>query len=62
METFLILVHVCDSGNNGGCDQICNKDGDQAACTCRKGFKLSSDKVSCIKGNALCLFFKGGIL
>lgn len=46
----MILVHPCDLGSNGGCDQVCKKSGSHAVCACNVGFELSADKVSCVKG------------
>ena len=43
------IVHPCDIGN-GGCGQICNRDGDDAVCACEEGFELGSDGKSCSKG------------
>ena len=40
-------MHICDRGQNGGCEQICNKKGNQATCSCKKGFDLSEDGKSC---------------
>ena len=46
---FLFLVHPCDRKNKGGCDQICTKNGDKYTCSCKSGFRLTSD-WSCKKG------------
>lgn len=43
------LVHPCDLDNNGGCAQICLKDGDATKCSCREGFVLSENGLACIK-------------
>jgi len=40
-------VHPCDVGN-GGCEQVCVKDGDNAVCFCEEGFELAPDDKSCI--------------
>ena len=40
-------VHICDRKNNGGCSQVCLKNGKKARCTCEKGFKLLPDKMTC---------------
>lgn len=39
-------VESCDE-NNGGCEQVCLKNGDTIKCQCREGFNLKSDKKSC---------------
>ena len=36
--------------SKGGCDQICNKHGDDSKCSCKNGFKLAPDGVSCDRG------------
>ena len=45
----IFLVHPCDRSDNGGCQQKCNKDGDEFTCSCDKGFKLADDKAACSK-------------
>ena len=46
------LVHPCDKPNKGGCDQRCNKDGDQFNCSCKPiDYILAEDRKSCTKGN-----------
>ena len=49
---FPILVHPCDTENNGGCSQICNKTRNKYNCACKEGFVLEKDDKSCIKGKA----------
>ena len=46
----LYLVHPCDKGSNGGCNQVCNKVGDDFTCSCNEGYTLSVDKESCVAG------------
>ena len=48
MLLFLILVHLCDQGNNGGCEHVCNKKGDEVLCACNKEYKLAENNSSCI--------------
>lgn len=47
-----ISVHLCDNGLNGGCSQVCNKDGIKAICSCNSGFKLDADGVTCIESKS----------
>lgn len=54
---FFFPVHVCDRDNNGGCDQICIKMGDEAECSCKEGFVLSEDDVTCEKGKRDWVFW-----
>lgn len=42
--------------SNGGCQQICNSEGVQIACSCTAGFRLNNDKKTCSNINA-CLGF-----
>lgn len=42
-------MHICDQGNNGGCDHICSKDGDQATCSCSVNYLLADDGLTCDK-------------
>ena len=56
---FLLSVHPCDKRSKGGCSQICNRNGDKALCSCKPGYKLAKDGVTCDKGelisyNCLC--------
>ena len=43
-------MHPCDKGNNGGCDQVCNKNGNSSSCSCNDGYKLAVDEVTCDEG------------
>ena len=45
----LISVHPCDKDSKGGCEQLCNKDGVNAKCSCNEGYKLNADGVACDK-------------
>lgn len=54
-----IPVHLCDRGNNGGCDQICREDGDEAVCECNAGYVSAADKLSCLKSKSINIFCKG---
>ena len=52
------LAHPCDKKDNGGCSQVCNKDGEEAACACHEGFELTDDEKSCkeSKHQRKCLY------
>ena len=41
------LVHPCDRKDNGGCNQVCDKEGDNKTCSCDEGFELLPDGVNC---------------
>ena len=44
----LLIVHPCDQGDKGGCEDVCNINGDQAVCSCSKpGYQLHSDGKKC---------------
>ena len=45
--------------DNGGCQQICEKNEDSYICACYRGFTLDSDEVTCI-GRILSFFSKKG--
>ena len=47
-----ITVHPCDSAEKGGCEHVCNKDGDQSVCSCNDGYKLKEDQHSCVKSKS----------
>ena len=42
-------VHPCDK-EHGGCEQICQKKGNEALCKCRPGFLLAEDGKRCNPG------------
>jgi len=42
-------VHPCDGHTRGGCNQLCNKSGDQARCSCVSGYHLSGNQKTCVK-------------
>ena len=44
-------VHPCDKETKGGCEHVCNKDGDEAKCSCNDGYKLAEDGQECEFGN-----------
>ena len=46
----MAAVHACDAGDNGGCSQVCTKQGDVAVCSCNAGFQLQADRKSCDAG------------
>merc|ERR1712165_674707 len=54
-----VPIDPCDIGN-GGCGQICQKNGDSAVCACEDGFKLGSDGKSCSKVHPCDMPGKGG--
>ena len=44
-------IHPCDLSDRGGCHQLCIKDGDDAVCSCNKGYEVSnSDPKKCVWG------------
>ena len=40
------IITSCDE-ENGGCDELCDDDGGQVACSCLPGAKLGTDQKSC---------------
>merc|ERR1712003_415515 len=48
-EKPVVKVHPCYKGDNAGCSQVCEEDGDNAVCSCYNGFVLQADKKSCEK-------------
>ena len=50
---FFFTVHPCDKDTKGGCDQICNKDGDDAVCACMKGYETNDGGKTCTKSKSL---------
>ena len=54
LTTIILLfsVHPCDQPGKGGCEQICNKKGDEGQCGCNEGFKLIDGKT-CEKSRIL---------
>ena len=53
-------VHPCDRKDNGGCTDICMKDGEKVKCECEKGFKLLPDKATCVPVHPCEKKTKGG--
>ena len=52
----LFLVHPCDKKTRGGCEQACNKDGDNAKCSCEPGIDtLNADGKTCDRSKASIL-------
>ncbi|KAJ8310271.1 hypothetical protein KUTeg_012136 [Tegillarca granosa] len=41
---------------NGGCEHICIVENIKSRCECEVGYKLHSDRKSCISSNFLCIF------
>lgn len=37
---YIVTVHPCDRPDNAGCEQVCNKEGDNGVCACNEGYKL----------------------
>ena len=52
---FLLPVHPCDTTNNGGCNQICNKRNHAYECACQEGFALGEDRKTCSEGKMSCV-------
>ena len=48
---FILPVHPCDKKTKGGCEQVCNKDGDNVICSCEpaEDFTLNTDGKTCDK-------------
>ena len=45
-----VLVHPCDKADKAGCEQNCEKKGEEDfVCTCSKEFKLNADGKKCDK-------------
>lgn len=51
IHLIFLLVHPCDKPARGGCEEFCNKDGENVVCTCGLGFVLARDGKSCDKSN-----------
>ena len=46
----IFLVHPCDKAEKGGCEQTCEKKGEEEyICTCPVGYKLNDDGKKCDK-------------
>ena len=54
---FYTSVHPCDRASNGGCSQVCEKDGDNAKCGCDDGYELLDDKVTCKKSKSRAFIY-----
>ena len=54
----LSLVHPCDREGKGGCEQVCNKDGVNAKCSCgpAEDFTLNADGKTCDKSKVSILY------
>ena len=45
------LDHVCESQYNGGCNQVCTKEGASAVCSCQNSdYYLKLDGKTCAEG------------
>ncbi len=47
-KRIFFLDSVKCSIDNGGCSQLCSDTNEGSMCSCRAGFKLDTDKTSCI--------------
>ena len=47
IKSLLRLVHPCDREDIKACEQVCNKNGEKAECSCDEGFKLKEDGKTC---------------
>ena len=48
-----ILVHPCDKADKGGCEQTCEKKGEEEyICSCPVGYKLNDDGKKCDKSKS----------
>ena len=46
-----LSVHPCDKDDKGGCEQVCEKKGEEAVCKCNEGFKpTEEDANKCEEG------------
>ena len=54
------MIHPCDRKANGGCNQICKKNGKDAVCLCRNGFVMSADNETCVPVHPCDKPTKGG--
>ena len=43
-------MHPCDKPSKGGCEQMCEKMGNEAICKCNAGYTLEADGQSCSEG------------
>ena len=52
-HSIYFLVHPCDKKTYGGCEQVCNKDGENAKCSCEPAeeFTLNADGKTCDKSS-----------
>ena len=48
-------MHPCDQPDKAGCEETCEKKGDEAVCGCPAEYQLSADGKSCEPG--IYLFF-----
>ena len=40
----MFSVHPCDQPDKAGCEQVCNKEGDEGKCDCNEGYKPNGKK------------------
>ena len=40
-------VHPCDQSSNGGCNQKCEKNGEEAKCGCKEEYEMTDDGKTC---------------
>ena len=56
--TPLYLVHPCDKADKGGCEETCEKKGEEEfICSCPVGYKLNDDGKKCDKSKFSLFFF-----
>ena len=42
-------MHPCELSTKGGCEHVCNENGDEAKCSCDDGYELKEDGKGCSK-------------
>ena len=50
-------IHPCDTKANGGCEEICKKNGEGVTCMCKEGSELNMDGKTCSKGKFIVSSF-----
>ena len=56
----MVTVHPCDEEDNGGCSDKCDKDGDEAKCSCPELMELiKPDNKICKPGNSSIILLAG---
>ena len=49
-SNIMVSVHPCDREDKFNCSQVCNKEGDEARCSCNVDYELTSDGKTCKEG------------